>query len=230
MAQTSLRGKVVAAETGQAIEGAKVTLANQNISTTTNPSGEFALIYLEAMDEEVIFEAEGYVSDIQLVELTEGQTNDMGAVSLQTNIQQEMQDEILLSLSDADLNDDEGKSQSMSSGSSASVDVFNNTTSYAQYWSEIHGRIYFHSTLYNSLKAHDYSANSWNNMGNAVSHGCVRLTVPETAATVWAAVVAADWATVVMLVSSWVLVPCFFSSSSMISFTFSVMALLVLGT
>ncbi|MBP5159715.1 MAG: L,D-transpeptidase family protein [Lachnospiraceae bacterium] len=57
--------------------------------------------------------------------------------------------------------------------------IFNNTTSYAQYWSEIHGRIYFHSTLYNSLKAHDYSTASWNSFGSAVSHGCVRLTVPD---------------------------------------------------
>ncbi len=57
--------------------------------------------------------------------------------------------------------------------------IFNNTTSYAQYWSEIHGRIYFHSTLYSSLKAHDYSTASWSSMGGAVSHGCVRLTVPD---------------------------------------------------
>lgn len=57
--------------------------------------------------------------------------------------------------------------------------IFNNTTSYAQYWSEIAGKIYFHTILYTSLDAHDYTTSSWNALGSAVSHGCVRLTVPD---------------------------------------------------
>ena len=47
MAQTSLRGSVVDEAGNSPIVGAKITLANQNISTTTNQSGEFALLYLE---------------------------------------------------------------------------------------------------------------------------------------------------------------------------------------
>lgn len=57
-------------------------------------------------------------------------------------------------------------------------EIFANTNSYAQYWSIISGRIYFHSILYSSLNASDYTG-SWNNLGKAVSHGCVRLTVPD---------------------------------------------------
>lgn len=57
--------------------------------------------------------------------------------------------------------------------------IFNNTTSYAQYWSLITGRIYFHSILYTSLNASDYTVSSWNALGKNVSHGCIRLTVPD---------------------------------------------------
>lgn len=57
-------------------------------------------------------------------------------------------------------------------------EIFANTNSYAQYWSIIKGRIYFHSILYSSLNASDYTG-SWNNLGKAVSHGCIRLTVPD---------------------------------------------------
>jgi len=141
-AQTSLRGVVVAEDGNQPIPGVKVTLANQNISTLTNQAGEFALIYLEPMDEEVIFEADGYVSDIILILLEDGKTTDMGNVALKQDIQKEIKDELVLNLSDADLNDDEGKSQSMSSGASASIDVFNNTTSYAWSSARYRGRGY----------------------------------------------------------------------------------------
>ena len=86
MAQTSLRGKVVSEDGARPIEGVKVTLAGQDISTMTNLQGEFVLIYLDAIDEEVIFEAEGYITDIQLVSLQENRSNDMGSVTLKTDI------------------------------------------------------------------------------------------------------------------------------------------------
>lgn len=136
-AQTSLKGKIVS-DDGQAVAGAKITLANQNISTTTNQNGEFALIYLEAMDEEIIVEAAGYVTDVQLVNLQDNQQNDLGELSLKTDVQKELQDEVVLLLSESDLNDDEGKSQSMSSGDNATNDVFNKNTGFA--WSSVRYR------------------------------------------------------------------------------------------
>ncbi len=63
--QTSLRGVILAAQANDPVVGAKITLANQNISTTTNQNGEFALIYLEAIDEEVIIEANGYLTAVK---------------------------------------------------------------------------------------------------------------------------------------------------------------------
>ena len=69
-AQTRLVGRLVSVEQ-QAIEGATVTLVNQGVTTTTNEAGKFSLTYLEAIDEEVIVEAYGFMSDIILVQLIE---------------------------------------------------------------------------------------------------------------------------------------------------------------
>ena len=55
---------------------------------------------------------------------------------------------------------------------------FKGLTVSAQYWSLIVSATYFHSILYNSNNAKDYTS-SYNNLGSAVSHGCIRLTVPD---------------------------------------------------
>ena len=140
-AQTRLTGRLISAEQ-QGIEGATVTLANQGITTTTNGEGQFSLTYLEAIDEEVIVEAYGYVSDILLVQLVENQLTDLGDVIMQTDLMTEIKEEVVLNLAEMDLNDDEGKSQSMASASSASQDVFNATISYAWSNARYRGRGY----------------------------------------------------------------------------------------
>ena len=140
-AQTRLVGRLISVEE-QAIEGATITLANQSISTTTNAEGQFSLTYLEAIDEEVIIEAYGYMSDILLVQLVENQTTDLGNITLQPDLMVEMKEEVVLNLAEMDLNDDEGKSQSMASASSASQDVFNSTISYAWSNARYRGRGY----------------------------------------------------------------------------------------
>ena len=140
-AQTRLVGRLVSVEQ-QAIEGATVTLANQGVTTTTNDEGKFSLTYLEAIDEEVIVEAYGFMSDVILAQLVENQTTDLGDIILQTDLSIELKEEVILNLSEMDLNDDEGKSQSMASASSASQDVFNATISYAWSNARYRGRGY----------------------------------------------------------------------------------------
>lgn len=56
---------------------------------------------------------------------------------------------------------------------------FNGLDCYAQYWSLITGRIYFHSVLYSEREAAYYTETSYNNIGTNVSHGCIRLMVPD---------------------------------------------------
>ena len=140
-AQTRLVGRIISPEQ-DVIEGVVVTLANQGITTTTNAEGRFTLTYLDAIDEEVIIEATGYISDVLLVELKENQLNDLGDVVMQVDFVREAQEEVLLTLTDMDMNDDEGKSQSVSSASSASQDVFNSTVSFAWSNARYRGRGY----------------------------------------------------------------------------------------
>jgi len=174
-AQTSLKGTLIDESTSQPIVGATITLANQNISTTTNQSGEFTLLYLEPMDEEVIIEAEGYNGTIELVQLHADQVNEMEPVSLSQDIAKETKDEILLTIADEDLNDDEGKSQAQASASSASTDVFNSTISYA--WSTARYRnrgyeqqyetVYINGVSFNTAERGTFSFSSMGGLNEA---------------------------------------------------------------
>ncbi len=50
---------------------------------------------------------------------------------------------------------------------------------FGQYWTQITGRIYFHSLLYSQRSAKTYTKNSYTALGSAASHGCIRLLVPD---------------------------------------------------
>jgi lipoprotein-anchoring transpeptidase ErfK/SrfK len=50
---------------------------------------------------------------------------------------------------------------------------------YGQYWSQITRSIYFHSLLYTKRDADTYTKSSYRNLGKRVSHGCIRMLVPD---------------------------------------------------
>ena len=133
MAQTSLKGRVIDEATQLPVVGAKVTLANQNISTTTNQDGAFTLLFLDPMDEEVLIEKDGFMPGLELITLKENEENMMDDIVMQQDLVVQVQDEILLNLTEEEMTDDEGRSQSQASTASASTDVFNSNTSFA--WS-----------------------------------------------------------------------------------------------
>ncbi|MBR0195899.1 MAG: carboxypeptidase regulatory-like domain-containing protein [Paludibacteraceae bacterium] len=146
IAQTSLTGQVVDKTSMTPVVGAKITLANQNISTTTNAAGKFTLLYLEAMDEEVLIEADGFLTEIELINLQENQVTEMGTISMEQDIVSQAQGEILLNLTEEEMSDDEGRSQAQASSSSASTDVFNSTTSFAWSTARYRNRGYLSNT------------------------------------------------------------------------------------
>ena len=131
VAQTSLKGRVVNESTQEPVVGAKITLVVQDISTTTNAAGEFSLLYLEAIDEEMVIEADGYMAALELIHLDANKVNQMEPVQLSLDLAAQTQEEILLNLTEEEMMDDEGRSQAQASTSSASTDVFNATTSFA---------------------------------------------------------------------------------------------------
>ena len=133
MAQAGLKGKVLNESTGEPIVGAIVTLANQNISTTTNEAGEFQLVYLDAIEEEIIIDADGFVSGIEIVSLKDKEIITIEALRIQPDIATSQLEEVYINISEQEMNDDEGRTQEQASAASSSVDVFNNVTSFA--WS-----------------------------------------------------------------------------------------------
>lgn len=56
---------------------------------------------------------------------------------------------------------------------------FKSADCYGQYWSNITGRIYFHTILYSKRTATSYIKSAYNALGTRASHGCIRLTVPD---------------------------------------------------
>lgn len=50
---------------------------------------------------------------------------------------------------------------------------------YAQYWSLIRSKTYFHSILYTTSDLSSYQENVYNSLGTKASHACIRLTVPD---------------------------------------------------
>ncbi len=50
---------------------------------------------------------------------------------------------------------------------------------YGQYWSRVVRSIYMHSLLYTKRNAKYYTKSSYRDLGKRVSHGCIRLLVPD---------------------------------------------------
>ena len=55
----------------------------------------------------------------------------------------------------------------------------NFSASYARYWVQIVGSIYFHSLLFSKRSVDSMERQAYSDMGNKVSHGCVRLYVED---------------------------------------------------
>jgi len=132
IAQTSLKGVVKIAETDKPLPGVKVTLLKQNISTITNPNGEFSLSYLKAGDEEIRFTKDGYFSQIKFIHLKADAENDLGVIYLREDIAQQMKQDIILQLSESQLENEEGRAtQNISPVLASKGDVYLSQASYS---------------------------------------------------------------------------------------------------
>jgi len=132
MAQTIAKGVIKVADTGSPLSGVIITFLKQNISTQTNANGEFTLSYLQAGDEELSISHSGYFTQIKLVNLKANTINNLGTFELKADVQDEVKQEIVLQLSETDLNSDENKStQSVSGALSSKGDVYNRQTNFS---------------------------------------------------------------------------------------------------
>lgn len=156
--QTSLRGVVKSETTDQPLPGVTITLGDQNVSTTTNERGEFLLQYIVAGPEELLVTGEGFMPRLSVLTLQEGVVNDLGDITIQEDLQAEMQSDAILQLSEADIEDDEGKGQNTSSSTNAQSDVYNSTINYA--WSSVRFRQRGYENIYEDTYINGLNFNS----------------------------------------------------------------------
>jgi len=132
LAQTSAKGVIKDASSGSPLPGVKITFLQQNISTLTNANGEFTMSFLEAGDEELSISRDGYFTQIKLVNLKANVLNDFDVFSLKVDVQYDVKQEIVLELSETELNEDEGRaSQNVSAALSSDGDVYTSQASFS---------------------------------------------------------------------------------------------------
>jgi len=130
-AQTSVKGVVLISGTENPLPGVKITLLQQNISTQTNAKGEFTLSYIEAGDDELSISRQGYFTQIKLIKINADKENDLGTFELKVDVQEEVKQDMIIQLSESQISEDEGRSQSTSATLSSKGDIYLSQTSYS---------------------------------------------------------------------------------------------------
>lgn len=130
-AQTKLTGVVKVAGTETPLQGVKVSLMQQNLSSQTNAKGEFTLSYIEAGDEELNLSKDGFFTQIKLINIKKSVTNDLGVIFLIADTQSDVKSDVIMQINESELDDAENSSGRGSATMLNSKDVYTNKTSYA---------------------------------------------------------------------------------------------------
>jgi len=128
-AQTIVRGVVRDSGTGAPLSGTRVSLAQQNISTLTNANGEFFFSHINAGRDEINLSLTGYFAQIRLINIREGEDNDLGVFDLRFDAHFEAQQEIMLQMSEVMLDDSENM-QNVAGIFSSQTDVYISQTGF----------------------------------------------------------------------------------------------------
>jgi hypothetical protein len=131
LAQTRVKGIVKIAGSEDPLQGAKITLLQQNISSQTNANGEFLLSYIESGDEEISISKQGYFQQIKLVKLAKDTETDLGVIYLVVDAIEEAKSDIVVQINENELSDNDNGSGRGSSSLLSSKDVYTNKASYS---------------------------------------------------------------------------------------------------
>ena len=110
LAQTRVKGIVKIAGSEDPLQGAKITLLQQNISSQTNAKGEFLLSYIESGDEEISISKQGYFQQIKLVKLAKDTETDLGVIYLVVDAIEEAKSDIVVQINENELGDNDNGS------------------------------------------------------------------------------------------------------------------------
>lgn len=161
--QTGLRGMVVDSRTGAPISEAKVILDNWGTMVETGPNGDFSISNAHAGNEVLLVLAYGYKSWSQNVVIVNGAMEDMGTIRLESEAfggssyqdYKEFNNEMILT--EAQLEDEEGNTQSVGLLTGASDNPFYQAASYR--FSTARFRIRGYQTSYSSTSINGINFN-----------------------------------------------------------------------
>lgn len=126
--QNTVTGKVVDANTDDAIQNVVVSVAgNNNKEVMTDAAGVFKLTNITAGTVDVVFTKDGYTILRMPVTIADGQDFDLGVVLLKPFIQEDV---TLITLTDDELNDDSTAADNISGLLQSSRDVFLRTAAF----------------------------------------------------------------------------------------------------
>ena len=133
LAQTGVRGVVLEKDTNQPVAGAIVALDNQNITVTTSFDGSFRIANAKAGEDNLSIVSYGFKDFSQKVTIVANVVDDLGVIKVTpetvTDGSDYFGDEEFM-INEAELEDEEGAAQAVSTLSGASDNVYYNAASY----------------------------------------------------------------------------------------------------
>lgn len=127
-AEVVLSGIVKFLGSDEPVAGVTVTLSSSGKSVVTDASGEFSIEADKEGNDVLVFSGRGVVNYQRIVDLTEGESY-LGVIFLRTDLHDYAMDDMVLVVSEAEL-DDEGSGQYISGLLSSRGDVFTANASY----------------------------------------------------------------------------------------------------
>ena len=125
--QNTITGKVIDANTDDAVQNVLVSVASNNKEVATDASGVFKLTDVAAGEVDIIFTKDGYSVLRMPVTVIDGQVLDLGTILLKRFIQEDV---TLISLTDDELNDDSTAADNISGLLQSSRDIFLRTAAF----------------------------------------------------------------------------------------------------
>jgi len=139
LAQQGIKGVVVDANTGQPVPGLTVMLDNQGTTVTTGPSGDFMISSAQPGNDVLVVVGYGYKDWTQSIEIFKGSVDNVGTIRIQPSnfsstgeVMEDNRQQIYTEnmLTEQDLEDEEGNSQSVAVLTGASDNPFYQAASY----------------------------------------------------------------------------------------------------
>ena len=128
-ATAGVTGKVVDSKTQKPIQSVIVSIQNTNLMQLTDTNGKFSFDKVDVGNQLIRIRTNGYKEQLLQIEIKETELLDLGAVNLEEDITTEQQ-LTLITITDSDLSDDNGGSESTAGLLQASRDVFLQAAAY----------------------------------------------------------------------------------------------------